>query len=59
MEKLYTVKDLRKFGIGRDKAYQLMHSKAFPSIKIGGSYYVEPKAFMDWLKKYQNKEFIL
>lgn len=26
--------------IGRDKAYALMHNSAFPSLKIGGRYYV-------------------
>lgn len=59
MKKLYTVKDLREFGFGRDKAYQLMHSKAFPSNKIGGRYYVSAEAFDEWLKRYANKEFLL
>ena len=59
MKRLYTVNDLRQLGLGRDKAYQLMRSEAFPSIKIGGQYYVDEKAFEEWLKRYENKEFIL
>jgi len=59
MEKLYTVKDLREMGIGRDTAYQLMHNKAFPAIKLGGRYYVTKEALTMWLQKYQHKEFVL
>lgn len=57
MEKLYTVKDLMQLGISRDTAYQLMHSKAFPSVKIGGRYYVTEDAWESWLKQYQYKQF--
>ena len=40
------VKDLQEIlHIGRDKAYALMHSKAFPAIKIGGRYFVAYKTF--------------
>lgn len=55
MEKLYTVKDLQEMEIGRDKAYQLMHNKSFPAIKIGGRYYVTEDALESWLKRYQYK----
>ena len=35
-KKMLYVKDIQVyFGIGRDKAYSLMHNKAFPSIRIG------------------------
>lgn len=59
MDKLYTVKDLREMGIGRDKAYQLMHNKTFPAIKLGGRYYVTQNALENWLKKYQYREVVL
>ena len=59
MEKLYTVKDLREMGFGRDKAYQLMHNKAFPAIKLGGRYYVTPEAFEKWLHRQEHKEVVL
>ena len=44
-------------GIGRDKAYNLMHSKGFPSIKLGGRYYVEEAALNEWLCRYRFKEY--
>ncbi len=43
--------------IGRDKAYSLMHSKSFPSIKIGGQYYVSEDELQKWLKQYAYREF--
>lgn len=55
MDKLFTVKDLCAMGIGRDKAYALMHSSTFPAIKIGGRYFVTEEALKSWLKKYQYK----
>ena len=42
---------------GRDKTYALMRAKAFPSIKIGGRYFVEAEALEEWIRKYQYKEF--
>ena len=44
---------------GRDKTYALMHSKGFPSIKIGGRYFVEEEALVEWLKKQRYREFKL
>lgn len=44
---MYTVKDLQEqLGIGRDTAYALMHAKGFPSIKIGGRYFVSKDSLM-------------
>ncbi len=55
-----TVQELSKvLHIGRDKAYALMKSEAFPSICLGGRYFVTEKALMEWLKQYEYKEFIL
>ena len=60
MQKLYTVKDLQcELGLGRDKAYQLMHNKTFPAIKIGGRYFVTQDALDEWLRKYQYKTVVL
>ena len=59
MEKLFTVKNLCEMGIGRDKAYQLMHSSTFPAIKIGGRYYVTEDALQEWMKRHQYKKVIL
>lgn len=53
---LLTVKELQKLlNIGRDKAYCLMRAKSFPSIKIGGRYYVQEMALEEWLLKNRYK----
>lgn len=42
---MLTTKDLQVIlKIGRDHAYALMRSKAFPSMKIGARYYVTKEA---------------
>lgn len=41
--------------IGRDKAYALIKSKSFPSIKLGGRYIVTSKALNEWLDQYEYK----
>lgn len=45
--------------MGRDKTYALMRSKGFPSIKIGGRFFVEEEALAEWLKKQRYREFKL
>ena len=57
---LLTVKDLvQLLKIGRDTAYALMHSSAFPSMKIGGRYYVTQEELQKWLDKQAFKCFEL
>lgn len=57
---LLSTRDLqKKLRIGRDKAYALMHAPAFPSIKLGGRYYVVDKEVDDWLKRNAYKTFEL
>ncbi len=57
---MLTVKDIqKKLKIGRDRAYALMRSTAFPSIKIGARYYVTEEALDDWLRRYAYKTFEL
>ena len=57
---LLTVKDLvQLLKIGRDTAYALMHSSAFPSMKIGGRYYVTQEELQKWLDKQEYKCFEL
>lgn len=57
---MLTTKDLqRELQIGRDRAYGLMRSNGFPSIRIGCRYYVTKQALDEWLKKYQYKSFEL
>ena len=57
---LLTVKELRKrLNIGRDTAYALMHSAGFPSIKLGGRYYVAEDELQMWLSRYAYKSYEL
>lgn len=57
---MLTAKDLQaKLKIGRDRAYALMRSKGFPSIKLGGRYYVSEEALERWIKEYEYKTYVL
>lgn len=57
---MLTVKDLQELlNIGRDKAYSLMHSKSFPSMRLGRKYYVQEQALQEWLVKNRYKTVIL
>ena len=57
---LLRVSDLQEMlGIGREKAYSLMRSKSFPSMKIGGNYFVSRSALDRWLSDYERKTFVL
>ncbi len=45
-----TVKELREIlRIGTNSAYTLIHSKAFPVIKIGQTYRIPAEPFYAWL----------
>lgn len=45
-----TVKDLQQIlKIGANSAYTLIHSKAFPVIKIGQTYRIPADPFYTWL----------
>lgn len=55
---LLSTKELQtELRIGRDKAYALMHNSAFPSLKIGGRYYVPEDELQQWIRKYTYKQF--
>lgn len=57
---LLSTKELQtELGIGRDRAYGLMHASGFPSIKIGGRYYVAPEELQKWIQRYTYREFKL
>ena len=56
---MLTVKELSEIlHIGRDKAYALMHAKAFPAMKIGGRYYVSKSALEKWVEVHTHKTFV-
>ena len=48
---ILTVKDIRQIlKIGTNAAYNLIHSKAFPVIKIGQNYRIPAEPFYTWLE---------
>lgn len=44
-------------GISRDRVYALMHSKSFPSFKMGARYYVTEEDLKKWLETVAHKVF--
>ena len=57
---LLTYKDLQaKLHIGKNRAYELMKSACFPSIKINNRYYVTKKNLSEWLQEYTYRQFLL
>jgi len=60
MPVIYQVPELSQImHIGRDKAYALMRSKAFPSTKIGSTYIVTKDKLEEWLNSVSGKDFKL
>lgn len=50
-DEMLTVKDLKKyFHISINAAYNIIHSKGFPAIRIGNSIRVPRSMFIQWLK---------
>lgn len=48
---ILTVKEVQNIlKIGTNAAYNLIHSKAFPVIKIGQSYRIPAESFYAWLE---------
>lgn len=59
-ENILCTKDLMNYlGIGKDRAYALMHLKSFPSIKIGKTYIVTVAELENWLSNNKGKEINL
>jgi excisionase family DNA binding protein len=59
-KQFYTVTDIRDIlTIGTNKAYNLIKSDGFPSIKIGRKYLVPKDEFEKWVKTYLYHEFLL
>ena len=59
-EEIMNAKDLKEFlHCGINRAYELMHSPAFPANKIGGSYRVRREAVIQWLKDHEGRNFVL
>ena len=58
--RMLTAKDLMAIiGCSKNRAYELMHSRSFPSIQIGGRFYVTVEAFDNWIATYTGRKFTL
>lgn len=55
---IYTVKDIQNIlSLGRTKAYELMRSDGFPSVKLNNRLYVSKENFEKWFNKQTNKTY--
>lgn len=43
-------------GVGKNVAYELFHSKGFPSMKVGRRWLVGRDAFKNWLEMANSKQ---
>ena len=59
-DRLLTAKDLQYiFSIGKNRAYELMNSKAFPTLRLGSRKYVSRSALQKWVETYSGREYLL
>ena len=57
---MYTAKDIQEiFGMSKTRAYAMMALETFPSIKIGGRYYIEQTALKSWLQENQYRTVLV
>lgn len=60
VKRLLKAKDLSDIlGCGKTKAYQLMNSRTFPSIRIGKNLYVDEEKLSQWLDRYTYKTYVI
>ncbi len=58
-DRLLTARDLQYiFSVGKNRAYELLNSKAFPTIQIGGRKYVSWDALQKWIEIYSGRKYI-
>lgn len=56
----YDMKTLGKLlPIGKNKLYELVHSKGFPKITVGHRIIVPKRAFDEWLEKASSEQRII
>ncbi len=56
---LYNVDDIQRiFGIGRNRAYQLLSLKSFPSIKLNKRLLVEKSKLEEWIARNSGRSII-
>lgn len=57
-DKLLTPKDIQYiFRVGKNKAYELMNSDGFPTIRLDSRLYVSRAALRKWIDTYTGKTF--
>lgn len=59
-ERLLTYKDLQTIlHVGKGRAYELLKSDCFPTIRINNRMYVNSRHLQQWLDTYKNKTYLL
>nr|DAL75873.1 MAG TPA: helix-turn-helix domain protein [Caudoviricetes sp.] len=59
-DQLLTYKELMSmFHIGKGRAYELLHSSGFPTIRIGNRMYVSRRHLSEWLDTYKGRRYLL
>ena len=57
MGNMLTVKELQtKFNLGKNKAYKLVHTKGFPTIKIGKTILIPEEQLQLWVEDNLNSQ---
>lgn len=56
-KRVYTVDEIQDIlGISKTTAYQLVRSKVFHSVRVGGQYRISKKSFDNWLDSSEKSE---
>ena len=59
-DRLLTAKDLQEIlQVSKNRAYELLHSSCFPTIRINGRLYVNSRHLSKWLDTYAGRTFLL
>lgn len=59
-DRLLTATDLQDIlHVSKTRAYELLHSSCFPTIKINSRYYVNSRHLSEWLDTYTGRTFWL
>ena len=60
MEKLLTIKDVQEhLQLGRNRVYQLIKIESFPKIKIGNTYRIPKREYLEWVQNNIGKTVFL
>ena len=56
-KRVYTVDEIQDIlGVSKTTTYQLIKSKVFHSVRVGGQYRISKKSFDNWLDNLDNSE---